>query len=475
MSIPLQPLSQISSYQVQELIAQGTFSRVYGAIDLSDMRQPRRALLELISQGDANELKIRQRMFSRMAEILEKLNHPAIPKFYRIFQEDRRFFVVQELIEGLTYASFLNKHHISLTLAELERVFYETLIGLAELHSLGIVHRDIKPANLMRRDLDQSTVIIDFGSSCELEPTHKTASNTNYAATTMIGQTRVYTPGYAHPDQRDDLTSATPQWDLYALAKTIIALCMGSNPPWPHPWSINQLGLSNKMQVILKEMLKSEGCSFQNASDVLDAWFALNQSPERRRATAPVSSSPKNVYRGNAVSKKWNFTVFGISAAVIGVLASLVIVIQNVRPRTQEPVLSTDVRNLETQAEVVSKLDQKVSTCVEGRSDQSRVEQGFAVRFYYFENPKIGASVLTVYQNNRVIAQSTDEKSPGFILIESMSEDIDFPPGDYRLELSVPNNSTNIRDVTTEEITLENINPFYYWGQDNAIDISCSI
>ncbi len=168
MNQPLSPLTQLSKYQIQTLVGQGTFARVYAATDTFDLRRPKRALLELIVQGDTKEKNLRRRTFQRTAEILEKLNHNSIPKAYCLFEQDGGLYLAQELIEGINYAEYLEGDRPSLTSNEIEQVFTEVLEGLAELHKAKIVHRDIKPSNLMRRHSDQSTVIVDFGSACDL-------------------------------------------------------------------------------------------------------------------------------------------------------------------------------------------------------------------------------------------------------------------------------------------------------------------
>ena len=296
MNQPLSPLTQLSKYQIQNLIGQGTFARVYAATDTLDLRQPKRALLELIIQGDTKEKKLRRRTFQRTAEILEKLNHNSIPKAYCLFEQDDGLYLAQELIDGINYADYLEDDRSSLTVTEIEQVFTEVLNGLAQLHKAKIVHRDIKPSNLMRRNSDQSTVIVDFGSACDLSLVDEVATVLGEYQQ-KVGYTQIYTPGYAHPDQRDGLVAASPQWDLYALAKTIIALRLGTNPPWDQSWSIDSLGFSDRTKELLKEMLKTEDCK------LVDAWDALKFQLETINLS---SSSTNNLVKQSSKSNKSN-------------------------------------------------------------------------------------------------------------------------------------------------------------------------
>ena len=46
------------------------------------------------------QLEKAQELFEREAGILQKLNHPQIPKLLAFFTENQQFFIVQEFIKG---------------------------------------------------------------------------------------------------------------------------------------------------------------------------------------------------------------------------------------------------------------------------------------------------------------------------------------------------------------------------------------
>ena len=468
MNLPLSPLTQVSKYQIQHLIGGGAFSRVYNAIDISDAESPKRALLELMVEGDAEETAIRQRIFKRMAEILAKLNHqdgdrPAIPKIYEFFEEESRQFLIQELIEGATYADFLDGTFSKLSVAELERGFYQALAGLAELHRAKIVHRDIKPGNLMRRDRDGSTVIIDFGAACDLGQV--TAASTiirGAASTTMIGgtsstqvgQTRIYTPGYAHPDQRDGIASVTPQWDLYALAKTFVALRLGSNPPWQKAWSIDRLGYPAKMRALLKEMLKVEGCRFVDARD------ALAFQPDRllTPVSVPKRSPAVTLDSGPQPRRLKTWVMIG-SALVMGFAA-----LAGGQWLLRSPDMSLSALNRHAQS---------VPGCPNYVSSGPNLpvpNRGFAARFRYPDTSAHGDSTLQVLHGGTLIAEAHDIDIQGFIWIKSMAADANFPSGEYTLRLLVPGSVPYEQDVT-----LDDDFPFHYMGRVTALKVACGV
>jgi serine/threonine protein kinase len=87
---------------------------------------------------------------------------------------------------------------------------------LQEIHNRGIFHRDIKPSNIILQP-DGQLVAIDFGAAKQA------------AVVTASGQrTRIYTPGYAAPEQEQGEASA--QSDFFALGRTFVYLLTAKEP-----------------------------------------------------------------------------------------------------------------------------------------------------------------------------------------------------------------------------------------------------
>lgn len=444
------PTKKIAGYQVEQLIGQGSFALVYAVKNTLDLRQPKRALLELIVQGDREEMELRQRTFKRTAEILEKLSHSSIPKAYSLFEHEGKLYLVQEFIDGINYSEYLDGQKPPLSVVEIEKVFWEVLEGLAQLHRVKIVHRDIKPSNLMRRHTDNSTVIVDFGSACDL-------STLNALETTIgdrhgaMGYTQIYTPGYAHPEQRDGLMAATAQWDLYALAKTIVALRLGKNPPWNQPWSIEKLGFSPQVAQLLQEMLKTEGCQLVDAYDAIK----LASEPIALNTDSNSASPSKAVTKGNRKSRRW--WIFGglTAALVMGVAGTYFFL-----PESASNLLSKIQLPFAPQCPNYVKNNLKLPV----------PDRGFAARFYYPENALPGDSSLEVLQDGNLIAQATDDPIAGFIWIKSLAGDSNFPPGNYKLRLIVPESLPY-----EKEVSLDPDFPFSYLGNAAAVKVSCAL
>ena len=434
---------KIANYQVEQLVGQGNFALVYAAKDNFDLRQPVRALLELIVKGDNEEKKLRRRTFKRTAEILDKVSHYSIPKIHALFESEGKLYLVQEFIDGTNYSKYLDGENPALSVAEIETVFWSVLDGLAQLHSKKIVHRDIKPSNLMRRHADDSTVIIDFGSACDLSTL--SAVETSIGTDEQLGYTRIYTPGYAHPQQKDGITTATPQWDLYALAKTIIALRLGKNPPWNQAISVEELGFSQQITQLLEEMLKTEGCQLIDACDAIALDLESNQ---------PVAvSATRTVRQHRRKNGKW--LALGGLVTAIAALAGGIYVFAPERNSLFENVRLPFVPQCPDY--VKNELELPVP------------DRGFAARFYYPENSVAGNSTLEILQEGNLVAQATDEV-PGFIWVKSLADGSNFPTGNYTMRIIVPESLPY-----EKEVTLDPDFPVAYLGNVGAIQVVCEL
>ncbi|MEO1297706.1 MAG: serine/threonine-protein kinase [Cyanobacteria bacterium J06636_16] len=204
-------------YRILSVLGQGGSGITYEAEETETGL--RVALKELSLKGISDWKKLQ--LFEREAQILENLDHHAIPSYLDYFQIDtadnRFFYIVQELAEGKSLADLVAVGE-RFPEAEVRRISLEVLQILQYLHGLNppVIHRDIKPQNVIRK-ADGQIFLVDFG-----------AVQTVHRETAAFGSTVVGTYGYMPPEQFRG--QAYPTTDLYALGATLLHLLTHRNP-----------------------------------------------------------------------------------------------------------------------------------------------------------------------------------------------------------------------------------------------------
>jgi serine/threonine protein kinase len=210
-------------YRLINLLGQGGFGRTYLVEDQGRFNELC-ALKELTPPQTGYALEKSKELFQREAQILYQIEHPQIPKFRAMFEEDQRLFLAQDFVEGKTYRDLLDDRKARgfvFSEPEIVQLMQQVLPVLSYLHGKGIIHRDIAPDNMILRDRDQLPVLIDFGVVKEIAT--RLQQDVGKQATT-VGKL-----GYA-PIEQMQTGNAYPNSDLYALAVSAVVLLTGREP-----------------------------------------------------------------------------------------------------------------------------------------------------------------------------------------------------------------------------------------------------
>lgn len=223
-------------------------------------------------------------LFKREALQLDRLGKlsPQIPKLLAYLEQDQKFYLVQEYIDGQNLLRDLDTYGVYGE-SHIRQLLQEILPVLQFVHDQKVVHRDIKPENIMHRQNGQ-IVLIDFGMSKQLTDQVTSRGTTGG------------TMGYAPPEQiRAGV--AYPATDLFALGATCIHLLTNVTPDnlydfeqnrwiWQDLLVKSQRYVSNNLAEILNKMLQSEVQDrYQSAREVL-ADLANPIAPSVRAARA---------------------------------------------------------------------------------------------------------------------------------------------------------------------------------------------
>lgn len=262
-------------YRVIQALAQGGFGATFVAQDLSLPGTPSCVIKQLRPATTSPQVfDMARQLFEREAKTLGKLvDHPQVPRLLDYFEASEQFYLVQEYVGGSTLKQEV-KRSGPFTEFGVTEFLAELLPVVQYLHERRVIHRDIKPANIIRRDIDQKLVLIDFGAvKDQVSQTAILTTSENTALTSFA----IGTPGFAPPEQM----SLRPVYasDIYALGVTCIYLLTGKSP--------NHLGhdpvtgeirwreyitVSAGLLRVLEKMLEvSVRHRFQSASEVLRA------------------------------------------------------------------------------------------------------------------------------------------------------------------------------------------------------------
>ena len=121
-------------------------------------------------------------------EILTKLDHPNIVKYYETYIDEKYIYLVMEFIGGGELFDKITQQENQVFTEDMAAHYMKKLFSaLNHMHAKGIIHRDIKPENLVF-DENGYLKLTDFGIAREWIPNTDNSNETSG------------TPGYMAPE-----------------------------------------------------------------------------------------------------------------------------------------------------------------------------------------------------------------------------------------------------------------------------------
>lgn len=180
-------------YVIEQRIGAGGMGIVYAARDLE---LERRVAVKLV-RPRVGDVVGRERLV-REARTMAALRHANVATVFDIGTVDERIFIVMELIDVGTLASWLRNERR--TWREITEVFLQAAAGLAAAHAAGFVHRDFKPENALIGK-DRVVRVTDFGLARIIGETVARASARETEGEATAASVAVSgTPGYIAPE-----------------------------------------------------------------------------------------------------------------------------------------------------------------------------------------------------------------------------------------------------------------------------------
>ncbi|XP_033621198.1 testis-specific serine/threonine-protein kinase 4 [Fukomys damarensis] len=152
------------NYKVGKVIGTGSYGTVYEAYHT---KQKVTVAIKIISKKKASDDYL-NKFLPRELQVMKVLRHKYLISFYQAIETTSRVYVILELAQGGDVLEWIQRYGAcSEPLAG--KWFSQMTLGIAYLHSKGIVHRDLKLENLLLDNQD-NVKISDFGFAKMVPP-----------------------------------------------------------------------------------------------------------------------------------------------------------------------------------------------------------------------------------------------------------------------------------------------------------------
>lgn len=200
----------INRYEIIMKIGSGGMADVYKAKDHVLNRLVAIKVLKQEYSTDATFVK----KFRVEAQSAAGLSHPNIVNVYDVGEDDGVYFIVMELVQGITLKNYIDMKG-KLDIREALNISVQIASGLSAAHENRIIHRDIKPQNIIM-SRDGKVKVTDFGIA-------KVADSTT-VTTTAAGTVHYISPEQARGGYSDERS------DIYSLGITMYEMVTGRVP-----------------------------------------------------------------------------------------------------------------------------------------------------------------------------------------------------------------------------------------------------
>lgn len=176
----------------------------------------------------------RARVFREVETFHHCSGHPNIIQLLEMFEDDQRFYLVFEKVEGGQLLSRIQER-VRFTEREAAMIVRDLANALSFLHAKGIAHRDLKPENILCQYKDRLTPVklcdFDLGSGIKFN----TSLSSPLATPQLL--TPVGSAEFMAPEVVSAFTSSTAaaydkRCDLWSLGVVVYILLCGYPPFW---------------------------------------------------------------------------------------------------------------------------------------------------------------------------------------------------------------------------------------------------
>lgn len=197
-------------YEILEKIGTGGMSDVYKA---KDHKLNRFVAVKVLKQEFSENANFVSK-FRVEAQAAAGLMHPNIVNVYDVGEEGGIYYIVMELVEGITLKKYIEKK-ARLSVKEAISIAIQVSMGIEAAHNNHIIHRDIKPQNIIISK-EGKVKVTDFGIA--------KAATSNTITSNVMGSVHYTSPEQARGGYSDEKS------DIYSLGITMFEMLTGRVP-----------------------------------------------------------------------------------------------------------------------------------------------------------------------------------------------------------------------------------------------------
>lgn len=197
-------------YEILEKIGTGGMSDVYKA---KCHKLNRFVAVKVLKQEFSENANFVSK-FRIEAQAAAGLMHPNIVNVYDVGEENGIYYIVMELVEGITLKKYIEKK-ARLSYKEAVSIAIQVSMGIGAAHNNHIIHRDIKPQNIIISK-DGKVKVTDFGIA--------KAATSDTITSNVMGSVHYTSPEQARGGYSDEKS------DIYSLGVTLFEMLTGRVP-----------------------------------------------------------------------------------------------------------------------------------------------------------------------------------------------------------------------------------------------------
>ncbi|MCR4908719.1 MAG: Stk1 family PASTA domain-containing Ser/Thr kinase [Lachnospiraceae bacterium] len=197
-------------YEIVSKIGSGGMSDVYKAADL----KLNRFVAVKVLKAEYAENRSFVSKFRAEAQSAAGLMHPNIVNVYDVGEDGGLYYIVMELVEGITLKHYIEKK-LRLSYREAVSIAIQVSMGLESAHNNHIIHRDIKPQNIIISK-DGKVKVTDFGIA--------RAATSDTITSNVMGSVHYTSPEQARGGYSDEKS------DIYSMGIVLFEMVTGRVP-----------------------------------------------------------------------------------------------------------------------------------------------------------------------------------------------------------------------------------------------------